>query len=199
MGLFGRRRVAHNPLPNEVREYVDAQIRIGFRPVADIVDLAHKLTEDGDTPPEGAIAKYADDVLVARRQQARAWAKEGDADRLARAFAHLDSLGIVARRSVASDRNAATAAIIDQRPAETTGFTYFLEGDAESLIREPASLQLAYGAFDTDPQGAAEQHRTIGATVVGVLEAHGLNVVWDGTRGPGIVLTPIVWQKLPPA
>lgn len=198
MGLFGRRNVAHNPLPIAVRAYVDAQIRIGFRPVADIVDLAHKLTEDGNTPPEGAIAAYADGVLATRRQQARAWAKDGDADRLARAFAHLDGMGIVARRSVASDRTAAAAAITDQRPAESTGFTCFLEGDAESLVREPASLQLAYGAFDTDPEGAAEQHRTIGATVVAVLEAHGLSVAWDGTPSPGIVLTPIVWQKLPP-
>ncbi|MEO8827578.1 DUF6891 domain-containing protein [Lapillicoccus sp.] len=163
-------------------------------------------------------------VWDARRAEETTWTGESDYDRLAAAFADLDSQGIVARMNFTCCNTCGTTEIDDERtpveappggyPFREWAYTFFHQQDAERLSEDRATLYLTYSAFrpalDADPQllqqaqGGDEQARTqvtrqtdtlVGQQVAETLRRRGLDVRWSGDPEQRISVSMGSWRR----
>lgn len=195
----------------------------GFLTRSEAVEQVRELYEldDSDQRP----AELVDAVWAARKAEAVNWTGESDYDRLAAAFADLDSQGIVARMNFTCCNTCGTTAIDDERtPADSAdpgeypfrewAYTFFHQQDAERLVDEPATLFLTYSFFrpaaETDPQvlqkaraGDAqaraqvttETGTLVGQRVADTLRGHGLDVSWSGSPTQRMSVAIESWRK----
>lgn len=175
-----------------------------------VVESDDELDEDPATDGAERVTASAVPALVrqlwdARTSEQRDWTQATDADRLAAAFAALESDGIVARMNFTCCQTCGFAQIGDEVPAGRSmrGFVYFHQQDAEGLAEEPALLLLAFGAlgaFGAGDQAAYEAASLdVGHQIVAAVEAAGLAVAWDGTTARRIALPDLRWRKRLPA
>lgn len=179
---------------DELRAYIRSELRIGFTPVDEIVELALDVVEDDDPARFRAAVEHllAVESQALRREQEK-WPAETDCDRLDRAFADLERRGIVARQNFSCCQNCGSTEIWGEvydavdAGASIHGHTYYHAQDAEGAA-EGCGLFLAYGSVEEG--GTAE----VGREIVSVLNAHGLAAEWNGTPQTRIRV-PLDWKR----
>lgn len=177
---------------DELRETVRRELRMGFTPADEIVEVAVEVMDDGERlrPAAEHLVRVESEAL--RREQA-AWPAETDCDRLDRAFNALEARGIVARQHFSCCQNCGSTEIwaeIDDALADGSdvrGYTFYHAQDTEGAA-EGAGVYLAYGAMEED--GIVD----VGREIVDVLHAHGLRTDWDGTAAKRICV-PLDWKR----
>jgi hypothetical protein len=179
----------------ELEAQIDDLLRAGFLPADQILEEAKLYVAPTDEPiglHEHASA-YLDDALAMLAVDQKDWPEVTDCDRLDKAFADLESRGIVARQDFSCCQNCGHRDIIEELGPGARGYTFYHSQDTESAI-EAGVLWLAVGAVGDAENGALE----IAAEVVAALRAQGLTVESDGT-GEERITVPLTWQRrLPP-
>ncbi|MEU4608422.1 hypothetical protein AB0F43_36010 [Kribbella sp. NPDC023972] len=185
-----------------LRGKIEAWIRPGFYERAEVVDYATDYRDDDELPvTDEQLEQLVGELWQARLAEQESWPERTDADRLAAAFDELDTAGVIARMNFTCCQTCGTAEIADERPADrlSSGYVFFHQQDAETLVDDPAHLFLAYGPFEPERDRFADQVVEVGRQVVAVLESHSLPVTWNGTAGARIQIGPITWLRRLPA
>lgn len=172
-----------NDVTDELREIIRRELRIGFTPADEVVEVALDVVEEDDRERFRSAAEHlmAVESQALRREQA-GWPAVTDCDRLDRAFDELEGRGIVARQNFSCCQTCGSQEIwgeVDDAAEEgmpVRGHTYYHAQDTERAA-EGGGLLLAYGSVEDD--GTAE----VGREIVAVLNAHGLATEWDGSPG----------------
>lgn len=190
---------------DEVRENALRMILPGFMPLDEVHSVVAELAEDEDSPPAPErVRAIVDELWSERLAEQSTWHGLSDADRLDAAFTELEAAGVVARMAFTCCGSCGVAEIGDEvvQGATARGFVFFHQQDAERLTEPGAYLYLSYGAFcgpmtsDVEGRKASEE---IGRLVTRYLEAHGLQVDWDGTIAQRIRLYDLDWRRRLPA
>lgn len=181
--------------------------------------------ESNDKRPAEAV----DAVWAARKAEEAGWTGESDYERLAAAFADLDTQGLVARMNFTCCNTCGTTEIDDERtPADDVvpgkypfpewAYTFFHQQDAERLAEEPTTLFLTYSSFrpaaeidaevlqkartgdaKAKAQVTTETDTLVGQRVADTLRAHGLDVNWSGSPTQRISISVGAWRKALPS
>ncbi|WP_125778444.1 DUF6891 domain-containing protein [Antribacter gilvus] len=200
-----------------VRGEVRAMVLAGFSAWPEVARAAEEmLNADVSSATRTAAVRAAQEEWDQRVAEQAGWEDQGDYDKLAAAFADLESGGLVARMSFAccsSCGNAEIGGEVDPVGPVPPGFVYFHSQDAARLAVAPSTLYLAYGAFhealgiETGPDGlTAEQQdslaaatREVGRLVADAMAEHGLGVVWTDDPNDAVKVTVTDWRKRLPA
>ncbi|MFJ5923502.1 DUF6891 domain-containing protein [Kitasatospora sp. NPDC092948] len=163
----------------------------GYTTLARAAEAAEEYLVDGDTRPvTGAQAKQlVDRMWLERVAEQRTWVGETDPERVARAFAALETTGITARENFTCCRSCGNGEIGAENP-EARGFVYFHSQGTEHAVLGH-SLSLYYGGFDDSEQTTT----AVGREVVAALEEHGLTVRWDGDPARAIDVVELDWRR----
>ncbi|MCI9889610.1 hypothetical protein JT358_14260 [Micrococcales bacterium 31B] len=204
-----------------------ASVAIGYE---DREDLAYRLCDEYEvTCDDQVIGRIVDRVWKERLDEQKTWV-DGDSDyqRVARAFATLNSQGIVARENFSCCNTCGTSEIDAERSRQAgradgygyreSQYVFFHQQDAQRLVDEPAQLFLTYSAWrltrDADPEllaaaaagdaAARKQLRRVtdgqvGERVAEALRAEGLTVRWDGNPNARLAVDIRTWRKPLPA
>jgi hypothetical protein len=187
-------------LQNEVREYLEKQVRSGF---ADLATLAHDSGEVyADSAEAADIAAFSraalQDILIHHCADQKRWPAKTDCDRLDAAFVELQASGIVARQNFWCCGTCGLAAIGDEieqarvSGLDVRGYTFYHEQDTEAAI-DGRGIYLYYGSVDD-----GERHALgIAREIQEILHRHGLATEWDGTFSKRIGVT-IDWKRRQP-
>ncbi|MCX4777940.1 DUF6891 domain-containing protein [Streptomyces sp. NBC_01264] len=184
------------PLAPEVEEELTGLVRDGLRCGYDdraaLSENAEEyLVADGVRPVSRAQAEQPVDRLWRERLAEQAgWVGETDPDRLARAFAALDSAGITARENFACCRSCGLAEIRGAGPEDARGFVFFHAQCTEGAAAG-GDLWLLYGGFEQSEELTA----SVGQEVTRALDAVGLSWTWDGSAQDAIRVTGMEWKK----
>jgi hypothetical protein len=179
---------------DELRAVIRRDLRIGFTPANQIMEMALDVIEAEDPgrfrPAAERLLEEESQALL--REQAE-WPSVTDCDRLDRAFDELEQRGIVARQNFSCCQNCGSTEIwgevddaLDAGKA-AHGHTYYHAQDSEAAA-EGGGLYLAYGSVEDD--GTAN----VGREIVAVLNAHGLATEWDGSPRNRIRV-PLDWKR----
>jgi len=184
-------------LLDQLRDYVDREIRGGFTAVGDIPQAAVAFLADEADP--NVLRPHAEqctaETLVALTEEQRSWPEQTDCDRLDVAFARLESAGILARQDFSCCQNCGHGemwALLQEALAQgrsARGYTFYHQQDTESAV-EGYGLCLAWGATEAGDDALA----SVGHEVVAVLRAEGLRVGWDGSTKRRISLS-LDWKR----
>ncbi|MEV4611163.1 hypothetical protein AB0K43_00980 [Kitasatospora sp. NPDC049258] len=134
--------------------------------------------------PEQA-RQLADRIWLERVEEQAGWEGETDAERLTRAFAALEAVGVTARENFTCCRTCGESEIGTAGAPDARGFVYFPTRCTDSAAAGHG-LDLLYGGFD----GAAGTTAAIGREVVAALAAVGLPTRWDGDPARAVTVTP---------
>ena len=188
-----------------MRENARRMILPGFMPLDEVHSIVAELAEDEDSPPAAErIRAIVDQLWSERLAEQSTWHDLSDADRLDAAFTELEAAGLVARMAFTCCGSCGVAEIGDEVPQGATarGFVFFHQQDGDVLAEPDPYLYLSYGAFcgpmtnDVEGRKATEE---IGQLVARYLDAHGLQVDWDGTIAQRIRLFDLDWRRRLPA
>ncbi len=174
----------------DVRETIAHYVACGFDDPQTIYERVTETFEDED---EAEIDELIDAAVAAHDAAMAAWPAVTDCDRLDRAFAALETEGIVARQNFACCQNCGRAEIRDEiagaRRARRSvdGFVFYHMQDTDSAVTHGV-LQLRY---DGTLGNAAT---AIGTRVVAALREAGLAPAWDGDINKTIEVG-LRWQR----
>jgi len=189
----------------DLRSYIGRLIAEGFRTDEQIIgsslDYAEDESDGGDFDEDDCrrrIEAITAELAAAHRTAERSWEWPTDCDLLDRAFAELESRGIVARQNFACCQPCGHAEIGDEIEAakverEVRGYTFYHQQDTESVC-EGGALYLAYGAVEEGREALANVVKTI----VDVISLGGLQPVWDGDFGKRIQVVDLDWKRRRP-
>ncbi|WP_189270915.1 DUF6891 domain-containing protein [Kitasatospora griseola] len=163
----------------------------GYTTLAQAAEAAEEcLVDKGVRPVTKAQAKQlVDRMWLERVAEQRSWVGETDPERVARAFAALESSGITARENFTCCRSCGNGEIGAENP-EARGFVYFHSQCTEGAAAGQ-DLWLLYGGFDDSEETTA----AVGREVVAALEECGLTVRWDGSPDEAIRVTGLDWRR----
>lgn len=173
------------------------------------VDIFSDDEERHGATTEELIEAY-ENALAARRAQQRAWGEvRGN---LTRAFAELDTLGVLARENFSCCGTCASSEIHDERDESRhwLGYLWYHQQDTESLLAsERGEVYLGYGAyppadFDEDAYAAltlaekqaayqADVERFLDEVAFPVLRKYGMGVEWNRKQTTRIRVTGAQW------
>jgi hypothetical protein len=168
-------------------------VRAGFDAFEEVIDdVADAMTDEHpgiDWRPQIEQATLA--AFNAHRREQFTWPVPTDCDRLDRAFAALNSAGIVARQNFACCQNCGHDEIMDEvrEAAETIdvrGYVFYHMQDTDSVL-EDGTLFLAFGGRD-DQQAVAWE-------IVEALKREALDVEWNGEVSKRIVVKNLKWLR----
>jgi hypothetical protein len=170
-------------LLEQLRDYIDREVRGGFTPIGEIPEAAVEYLAD---EVEGSILRphaehYTAAALVALAEAQKAWPDRTDCDRLDTAFARLEAAGILARQDFSCCQNCGHGEMWElvqdahAHGRDVRGYTFYHQQDTEHAV-EGYGLCLAWGAAEAGEPALA----SIGHEVVAALRAEGLKVSWDG-------------------
>lgn len=210
----------------ELEQFVREQLRAGFVGRQGLIESAHDfLTGDGHQAGGQNVLDLVARLWSERQQEQQNWSETSDYERIAAAFADLESKGVVARMNFSCCGTCGSGEIWDERTLAPVanpdgyqfrehGYVYFHQQDADGLAEVPALLYLGYGAFQTGAsvpadvvsaacggdQQAMKQARELSAIAVGhevaaALRANGLTVHWDGDLAVRIGVDVTDWRK----
>lgn len=187
-----------------VRENAMALILPGFSTLEEVHAIVAELADDEASAPDPhRVRAIVEEIWAQRLVEQRTWRGLSDADRVAAAFGELNTAGVIARMCFTCCQSCGMSEIGDEVPDGATpqGFVFFHQQDAERLAGPDAHLYLAYGAFcDPDASDVERDRRgeEIGRQVQRSLEAHGLQVEWNGSINQRIHLPGLDWRaRLP--
>ncbi|WP_405987297.1 DUF6891 domain-containing protein [Streptomyces sp. NBC_00872] len=178
------------------REELEKRVREvlvgGYADRAELAELAEEYLVTADRRPvsrEQAEA-LADRMWLERVAEQAHWQGETDPERLTRAFAALQEVGITARENFTCCRGCGQSEIGGEGGPDARGFVYFHSQCTDSAAAGHG-LMLLYGGFD----GSSETTAAVGHEVVAAMEAVGLRADWDGDPGRAITVTPMKWRR----
>ncbi|WP_411138324.1 DUF6891 domain-containing protein [Streptomyces sp. C10] len=174
-------------------------IRSGFRDFSQIAQDVCDSFDPEDTPvsPDEA-RRIVAGLWEERLAEQAGWPEVTDADRVARAFAALDSQGLTARMHFSCCSNCALGGIAAERADGDREFVFFHHQDTESAAAGHG-LAVRYGAYAEDGEASGADRAEVGRAVAAALSGAGLPVEWDGDPDRVIDVTPLDWRKRLPA
>lgn len=190
-----------DPATHDMRELVRQWVWSGYDSAAALAERIDHSASAGEGFDVERIKAFAAALLDSKRAAEAAWPDETDCDRLDRAFADLDALGICALQCAGdtlSDGFEAVADVInaDGVPQDRySGFCFFHSQDLDRAL-DGEGLALAFGHIDSQ---AAADFIAVGRKVCEVLAQHGLQTAWDGSDKRRIQLPHIRWQRRTPS
>jgi len=180
-----------------ISDWVDRKVREGFETRDEIVQGITEIIEDEYevSDAEARVNKETERRLKEHLLSQSSWPEVTDCDRIDKAFAALETKGIVARQNFTCCQTCGNAEIGDEieefaRKSKPIGYTYYHMQDTESAC-EDGSLYLAYGSVG----GTDEDAVRIGNTIRDTLTDHGLNVEWNGQLDKRICITGLDWKR----
>ncbi|MEU8685170.1 hypothetical protein [Streptomyces sp. NPDC048611] len=170
-------------------------LRTGFRTFPQVVQDVCDAFDPADTPlsPDEA-RRIVAGLWEERLAEQERWPEVTDADRVARAFAALDSQGLTARMYFSCCSRCALGEIAAERADGDRGFAFFHHQDTEAAA-EGHGLSVRYGAYAADGEASGADRAGVGRAVVAALSAQGLPVTWDGDPDRVIEVAPLDWRR----
>jgi hypothetical protein len=187
-------------MEEEIRYNLHIRLLSGYYTNAESIDQVVDLLSDEYEPEtiRPAAVRLAESLTAELIEGSRSWPSVTDCDRLDRAFAALESGGIIARQNFSCCGTCGAGEIWEEMEAqrergrEIRGYAFFHEQDTDSAV-EGYGLYLSYGSTEED-EGPALQ---IAQEIVNALKNEGLQTDWDGTweKRIGVELN---WKKRGP-
>ena len=184
-------------IPEDMRAFIDLQIREGFKSVHEIVESAshYALETLGNINLRTEINRVVADSLVTYRAEQGTWESITDCDRLDKAFVSLNCQGIVARQNFSCCNNCGFTEIWDEVEQEEKhqsieGYVFYHLQFTERAINT-GQLLLAYGCIEEEE---ADLTRVVNR-IVTELRRFGLYAKWQVSAYDPIIVEGIVWQK----
>ena len=184
-------------LDEEDRKLLEARVREvivgGYATRDELAELAEDYLVTGDSRPVSPeqARQLADRMWLERVAEQAAWdGRETDPERIARAFAVLETSGLTAREHFTCCRSCGQSEIGGAGSPDARGFVYF-HSQSTDAAAAGHGLTLHYGGFDGSPETTA----SVGREAVAALERCGLSVEWDGDPGQAITVAPLDWRK----
>jgi hypothetical protein len=184
-------------MEEEIRAYVQTDVRAGFYSDAEIVDAVVEVLNDDYR--EEAVREAATRILTEERKrladEQRGWPAITDCDRLDGAFDALEGNGVVARQNFTDCGTCGAAEIWAEIETarnsgwSARGYVFFHQQDTEDAANG-YGLCLSYGATEEGEQAAL----AVANEIVSTLRAHGLPTDWNGTWSKRICV-PLKWQR----
>lgn len=184
-------------LANEIRMYVERDLRSGFYDAEEIVQSATDALEDEADPAtlKRMIREALEQATKAHAAEKLDWPTVTDCDRLDKAFAELEEAGVISRQNFSCCGTCGSTEIWDEvstsidsgKPA--IGYTFYHMQDTESAV-EGYGLYLNYGACAEGETAALD----IGHRIVRQLEDNGLKTDWDGSWAKRIAVS-LDWKR----
>lgn len=178
----------------ELEEYVQRDVQVGFAQRDEIIESAMDLNEELTKPLQRSeISAIVESAFVAHKKDQTSWPKTTDCDRLDKAFAALERSGIVARQNLGDcqtcglDEIDGEMAAATERGVKVRGYTFFHEQDTERAIE--GGLMLSYGAIE------GGDGKTIANEIVRALKQADLEATWSGDLEQRIDITSFKWQR----
>jgi hypothetical protein len=180
-----------------IKAVVEKLVAEGFPTEAEIIEIAtnslidelkeEQLVED--------ITKVTREALRYHLRIQESWPAVTDCDRIDKAFASLESQGLMATQNFAPHPENGTAEIValakaeqDNRPLE--GFVFYEVEDTTNAV-ENNELNISFGALGD----SATATIAVAQKIVTALKAEGLEVEWDGQPNDRICLPKIDWKR----
>ncbi|MEO8670562.1 MAG: hypothetical protein ABI411_04545 [Tahibacter sp.] len=162
-------------------EYVARDVAAGFLLPDEIIQSATDALEgEGDSAAMHIEAtRLCGEAIAAHLAAQSTWPSVTDCDKLDRAFAELESMGIVARQNYSCCGTCGAAEIVDEmesavdKGGAVEGYTFFHAQDAESAA-EGHGLYLSYGSAERSEDSTL----TVGHKIVATLGKYGLVPAW---------------------
>jgi hypothetical protein len=181
---------------NETEQYILDSIRewvwSGYYQPDEVQDMVGDLLEDGVDEPR--LRAAVPEEFAKKTAREASWPEVTDCDRLDRAFAELETRGIVALQNAGTTMSDGLDEVDEARSARgadsITGYCFFHAQDLERALAGHGLL-LAFGAFRDDDASKVE----VGRTIRTVLQQHGLATEWSGDPKTRIQLPKIDWQR----
>ena len=176
----------------EVSGFVTRQVGAGFRSAASIAEAA---AETFDTDLE-TVSTLVDDALAAHIGSMAAWPEMTDCDRLDRALAKLEAVGVVARQNFSCCNNCGHQEILEavsevrERGHKVMGYVFYHQQDTDSALGGEG-LHLRYGSVKRGGEAIAE----VGRCIASVLGEEGLVVRWNDDPTQTIALPDFDWKR----
>jgi hypothetical protein len=174
-----------------VRELVVREVSAGFSSDSEIVDDAMEMV--GDEHPGHDLRRVVRRIVAEEAKRhagdVATWPEVTDCDRLDRAFAALESSGIVARQNFTCCQTCGVAEIGDELRRGSRGYAFFHQQDTAAAVGG-GGLFLAFAA--TAESESAQL--AIGSEVVAALTAAGLSPQWNGDAAQRIAV-PFDWKR----
>lgn len=181
----------------EIDGYARRDVAGGFRTESDIVQGVTEVLSDEfknvDLSP--LVAQRTRELLLEHEQAQAAWPSVTDCDRLDRAFAELESRGIVCRQDFTCCGTCGSAEIGDEMAAVSAtgmfvrGYAFYHMQDTEAAV-DGHGLYLGYGATEEGELAAVR----IGHEICDALKAQSLAPDWDGSWQTRIKV-PLDWKR----
>lgn len=174
----------------EAERYVREALADGYLGIEKIIRETVYMVEDRLSTAQAR--PLVERLWLARVEEQETWTDITDPDRLERAFAALERVGIVARENFTCCRSCGMteigAELADTEGAR--GFVFF-HYQCTRGAAEGHGLTLYYGALENSPQAS----RAVGHEVVAALDSAGLSTEWDGDPDKAITVAPLIWRK----
>lgn len=172
--------------------------------VETICDVDEYQADDGEHIRDEDMHQIAQYLVGARRQQQALFGDVGPSN-LARAFADLESKGVVARQNFSCCGNCGSGEIWDEVSdfGQWRGYVFFHHQDAISLV-QTGHTYLSFGIFlphylpNDKLKAMSDQERKVfhdtqmmalvNEVIIPTLEAHGLEVSWKGSLDTRILV-----------
>jgi hypothetical protein len=174
---------------------IKTRVWSGFYTTDDIDDLIRQLKQDEPTRVDVEhLRAVARDEFDSWRAAQATWPAVTDCDRLDRAYAELERIGIIALPNVGYDMSDGLDAAFDELSERgrdgIAGYCFYHEQDLARAVNGDG-LWLAFGDFDNDNRKSA----AIGRKIKDVLDRFGFTVNWDGKAGTRLKIVPFDWKS----
>ena len=188
-------------MSDESNSYIEEQIRAlvigGYNTPSEAKEhLEDLMMDEGLSPTD--IDLWTSRLAAAfneQQQLEQSWAEPTHNDALEKAFAALQSAGIVALENAGYTMSDGWSDVHEFAPSipNARGAVFFHGQDIEAAI-EGHGLHLAFGSFERGETHEAKSIE-IAKEACEALRTQGLEVEWDGTINARPKLTPFQWQK----
>jgi hypothetical protein len=181
----------------DLRAFISYRVREGFESVHEMIENATEYVYEThgreDFGPK--IRRITAELLAVHRAEQTGWEKTTDCDRIDKAFATLNRMGIVARHNFSCCNNCGFIEIWDEIEEEekhhpVEGYVFYHLQAIEAVI-ESGQLLMAYGCVAEDEVTFVR----VAEKIVAELRHVGLNTSWGGTVYHPIVIEGIVWHR----
>lgn len=182
-------------IDGDAHETIRELVWSGHHSHAEVDEMVHELV---DGPVDDAALRDAVAAEFVRKSAAeQRWPRETDCDRLDRAFAMLESDGIVALKNAGTTMSDGLDDVAEARESRGAalckGYCFFHGQDVQRALAGEGLL-LAFGSFDDDPSNKRE----VGRAVRRALEAEGFAVTWDEDPDRRIEIPQLEWRRRSP-
>lgn len=185
------------PASEQIEVFIVERVAEGFDTRDDIVEIAvDAFAEGGDTVElKKLVERICDRALADHAARERTWREPTDCDRLDRAFAELETQGIVARQRYSDCQTCGVDEIVTEAKEaiatgrNATGYAFYHDQDVEGALG--GAMYLSYGDIEGTEQGSI----AVGKTVVAALQKWGLSTRWDGSIEQRIALVDLDWKR----